>query len=385
MPGRHCAPVARPRLAGVATRVALTTGAVTTGAISFPIVAQAAPTGTWDEVARCESTNNWSINTGNGFSGGLQFTPSTWRAFGGTQYAPAAYLASRAEQIIVAERVLAGQGRGAWPVCGRNLGGSAANRGATGASTGTPAASSASATSRSDAASSAPSSTSRATSTRVSGSGAPAHVDVSDQPRDVQRAVAASGPTNPACVSLKHRGVAESQMETLHRAHRELGLDGNGNGVPCEVTFPRHAAAGASAPQRASAAARTPGTSSPQRSTTATPSASSSGIVATAQQWIGTPYRYGGNSRAGVDCSGLVQQVFRANGVNLPRTAAAQMSSAHRITRAQARPGDLVGNPQGSHIGIYAGNGLMIDSPHTGSYVGLRRLYPDSTVFGRIG
>ena len=63
----------------------------------------AATDATWDRVAQCESTGNWSINTGNGFSGGLQFTPSTWRAFGGGQFAPMAYQASRAQQIVVAE------------------------------------------------------------------------------------------------------------------------------------------------------------------------------------------------------------------------------------------------------------------------------------------
>jgi hypothetical protein len=75
----------------------------------------------WDAVARCESGGDWSINTGNGFYGGLQFTPSTWLAFGGAAYASRADLATRAEQIAVAEEVLAEQGPGAWPTCGRNL------------------------------------------------------------------------------------------------------------------------------------------------------------------------------------------------------------------------------------------------------------------------
>ncbi|WP_090421581.1 transglycosylase family protein [Mycobacterium europaeum] len=70
----------------------------------------------WDAIAQCESGGNWSISTGNGFSGGLQFTPSTWRANGGSG-SPAG--ASREEQIRVAENVLHSQGIGAWPVCGR--------------------------------------------------------------------------------------------------------------------------------------------------------------------------------------------------------------------------------------------------------------------------
>ncbi|MDH6710980.1 nucleoid-associated protein YgaU [Kitasatospora sp. MAA19] len=79
--------------------------------------ASAASVSTWDSVAQCESGGNWAINTGNGFYGGLQFTSSTWAAFGGTAYASQANLATKAQQISVAEKVLASQGPGAWPVC----------------------------------------------------------------------------------------------------------------------------------------------------------------------------------------------------------------------------------------------------------------------------
>jgi LysM repeat protein len=72
----------------------------------------------WDAVAQCESSGDWSIDDGNGFYGGLQFTESTWLAYGGGQYASYANEASKAEQETVANRVLAGQGIGAWPVCG---------------------------------------------------------------------------------------------------------------------------------------------------------------------------------------------------------------------------------------------------------------------------
>ncbi len=81
--------------------------------------ANAASGSTWDALAQCESGGNWSINTGNGFSGGLQFTPSTWAAYGGTG---APQNATRAQQIAVAERVQAGQGWGAWPSCAAQLG-----------------------------------------------------------------------------------------------------------------------------------------------------------------------------------------------------------------------------------------------------------------------
>jgi murein DD-endopeptidase MepM/ murein hydrolase activator NlpD len=79
--------------------------------------AHAADVATWNKVAACESTNNWSINTGNGFYGGLQFTQSTWEAYGGKRYAQRADLATKDQQIAVAERVLKGQGPRAWPVC----------------------------------------------------------------------------------------------------------------------------------------------------------------------------------------------------------------------------------------------------------------------------
>ena len=114
--GRHRAPTNTGR---TLARTAIAGAVIGTPLAAAP-AAQAETGGTvWDKLAQCESTGNWSINTGNGFSGGLQFTPSTWRAFGGKGKA---HDASRAEQIIVAERVLAKQGWGAWPACSRKLG-----------------------------------------------------------------------------------------------------------------------------------------------------------------------------------------------------------------------------------------------------------------------
>ncbi|NLU69191.1 transglycosylase family protein [Streptomyces sp. HNM0574] len=94
--------------------------------IALPLMgagsAQAASVDTWDKVAQCESGGDWSINTGNGFSGGLQFTQSTWAGHGGTQYAPSADQATKDQQIAVAEKVLASQGPTAWPNCGPKAG-----------------------------------------------------------------------------------------------------------------------------------------------------------------------------------------------------------------------------------------------------------------------
>ncbi|WP_086804870.1 transglycosylase family protein [Streptomyces caniscabiei] len=85
-------------------------------------VADAADVETWDKVAACESTNDWNINSGNGYYGGLQFSQSTWEAFGGTAYAARADLATKEQQIAIAEKVLDGQGPDAWPVCSERAG-----------------------------------------------------------------------------------------------------------------------------------------------------------------------------------------------------------------------------------------------------------------------
>lgn len=90
------------------TGVALTVGETTADAASVSV---------WDKVAACESGGNWSINTGNGYFGGLQFTRSTWLAYGGGTYADRADHATKSQQIAIAEKVLRGQGPGAWPVC----------------------------------------------------------------------------------------------------------------------------------------------------------------------------------------------------------------------------------------------------------------------------
>ena len=104
---------AKPALIARGTKQAGNTGA------AAPAVASGS---VWDSLAQCESGGNWAINTGNGFSGGLQFTPSTWAGHGGTAYAPSAHLATREQQIAIAERVQASQGWGAWPACTARLG-----------------------------------------------------------------------------------------------------------------------------------------------------------------------------------------------------------------------------------------------------------------------
>ncbi|MFD6416409.1 transglycosylase family protein [Streptomyces sp. NPDC060194] len=94
---------------------------MTGSAVALPLLgatgAHAADAGTWDKVAMCETGGLWSADLGNGLHGGLQFSPETWARYGGLAYAPSADLASRSQQIAVAEKVLEAEGPGAWPGC----------------------------------------------------------------------------------------------------------------------------------------------------------------------------------------------------------------------------------------------------------------------------
>ncbi|WP_129843315.1 transglycosylase family protein [Streptomyces sp. RFCAC02] len=118
--GRH-----RRHRPNAVSRASLTVTASGAG-LALPLIgatgASAASDDTWEQVAECESSGRWDINTGNGFYGGLQFQQSTWEAYGGTAYAPRADLATREQQIAVAEAVLEGQGPGAWPACSDEAG-----------------------------------------------------------------------------------------------------------------------------------------------------------------------------------------------------------------------------------------------------------------------
>ncbi|MQA16634.1 MAG: LysM peptidoglycan-binding domain-containing protein [Pseudonocardiaceae bacterium] len=107
------------RIAGVTLA-----GAIAGVPFALATPAYAASDSTWNALAECESGGDWDTNTGNGYYGGLQFSESTWNAFGGSEYASRADLASRGQQIAVAERVLAAQGWGAWPTCSEQTGAS---------------------------------------------------------------------------------------------------------------------------------------------------------------------------------------------------------------------------------------------------------------------
>jgi uncharacterized protein YabE (DUF348 family) len=92
----------------------------TGGGATAPAVSDS---GTWNKIAQCEATGNWAINTGNGYYGGLQFDAGTWKAYGGTAYAPLPHQASPTEQMAVASKVRDDRGGyGAWPACAKKLG-----------------------------------------------------------------------------------------------------------------------------------------------------------------------------------------------------------------------------------------------------------------------
>lgn len=123
-PAQATGPVAPPRTPAAATPVGSPDAMTATpAAAAKKKPAPAAGTrSVWDDLAMCESSGDWHINSGNSFYGGLQFWQPTWEMFGGLEYAKRADLATRAEQITIAEQVLQAQGWGAWPVCSKKLG-----------------------------------------------------------------------------------------------------------------------------------------------------------------------------------------------------------------------------------------------------------------------
>ncbi|MFJ9864770.1 transglycosylase family protein [Streptomyces sp. NPDC101165] len=161
----ECADTTRNTARHDSARKGRTTAALAGAALLAPLGllaatgnAAAADNGVWDRIAQCESGGNWHINTGNGYYGGLQFSAGTWRAYGGTAYAPTADQASRSAQIAVATKVQGAQGWGAWPVCSARAGasGTAPAAGSPGTSTSGTSASKSSATTKSAPAKSVP-------------------------------------------------------------------------------------------------------------------------------------------------------------------------------------------------------------------------------------
>ncbi|MCU1673923.1 MAG: hypothetical protein JWN77_2036 [Frankiales bacterium] len=107
-------------------------------------------------------------------------------------------------------------------------------------------------------------------------------------------------------------------------------------------------------------------------------------VLAEARRHNGKPYRYGAVGPSAFDCSGFTRYVFGRLGKSLPHNASAQRSSVQAVSRANARPGDLVFMDGNGHVGIYAGDGMMWDAPRAGKNVSLRRIYASSYAVGRV-
>lgn len=112
---------------------------------------------------------------------------------------------------------------------------------------------------------------------------------------------------------------------------------------------------------------------------------SQSAVVNIGLQYVGTPYQYGGTTPAGFDCSGFTAYVFAQVGISLPHSVSGQASMGTKISRADAVPGDLVVLNDHSHIGIYMGNGAILDAPYPGKTVQARPLWTDAYYIVRIG
>jgi peptidoglycan DL-endopeptidase CwlO len=182
---------------------------------------------------------------------------------------------------------------------------------------------------------------------------------------DLGRAGARTGATTHGDLQLTDGGQAAAPAATRREARRTTTSSGSAS--------PGSASSGGSSSSAAST----------QSASVASSSAAAS-AVAIASRYLGTPYRFGGSSPLGFDCSGLIQYVFAQLGKRLPRTAAEQAAAVRHVPRSAAKPGDLVLFPGGGHIALYLGGNMMLDAPHTGTVVQIRKIYSANVSFGRV-
>ena len=112
-------------------------------------------------------------------------------------------------------------------------------------------------------------------------------------------------------------------------------------------------------------------------------SANGNAILEVAGRYVGVPYKWGGNTPAGFDCSGFTSYVYRQVGISLPRSSSAQGKIGTRVSRADAKPGDLIWTP--GHISIYAGGNQQIDSPRPGKTIQYRNIWQSNPSCIRVG
>ncbi|MFF2074360.1 transglycosylase family protein [Kitasatospora sp. NPDC058162] len=373
--------------------VGLTIPCLTTG------TANAAPVSTWDKVAQCESSGDWSINTGNGFYGGLQFTSSTWAAFGGNAYAPQANQATKDQQIAVAEKVLASQGPGAWPVCsvqaGLTKGGAAAS---VDTSAGSAAAKPAAKPAQTGTPAAKPAKPAAPAQDQAQASGDSANSTWAKKQQAQAQAAGYTVVDGDWLSSIADKHNVQGGWQRLYELNRSTLTEGPDTIYPGEqLTFGDDASAQAdqSATKsgsdftwfnrsqkagqasnggavNAKPAAQKPASKPAAQAQTpaAAPAASGSmaAAVSFAESKVGQAYVYGGTGNGGWDCSGLTQAALRAAGINIPRVAADQAAASTHVSLDSLQPGDLLfwsNNGQDSgvyHVGIYVGNGQYVEA-----------------------
>lgn len=187
-------------------------------------------------------------------------------------------------------------------------------------------------------------------------------------------------PTGPTPYQLRMRAEREQAREA---AAQERQREQEQEQAEREQAAQERESEAASRSQERQSPAPQASTSTPAAETAAPAPAASSNVVEIAKQYIGTPYVYGGSTPAGFDCSGFTQYVFAKAGKSIPRVTTAQQAAATPVSSPQ--PGDLVffGSPSW-HVGIYVGDGMMIDSPRTGSSVSIRPIFDGVSGYGRV-
>jgi len=185
--------------------------------------------------------------------------------------------------------------------------------------------------------------------------------------------------TTTVPVALTAAAPAAAQAPLAPRTFGSIGFTGVVKPKPKPkpvVVVPQRAAAPVSRSVTRTALKAAP------KATNPAPAPSSGGVLGIAASLAGIDYIYGGTTPAGFDCSGYTQYVFNKVGISLPRTAEEQRQAATPVSNPQ--PGDLVffGSPA-FHLGIYAGNGMMWDSPRTGKAVDKRDIWSTTVTYGR--